>query len=172
MFDTQKTNNRFIVVYDKLTEPIAQSIANRAIVKGIESTTWSKKEYLAQKPRLTNNNYVLLLDESIMQINLADPTLEIREIIPGVQYKLQGHQLGLFVDKESDDFKTLCKDKNLGKTLLQFLGSAIAAGLIGVAICAFIKDLNNKKKAKFYLLMKAIDEFEKEDMLKYVSGKL
>lgn len=182
MFDTTKIDYKFIVVYDKLTEPIAQSISNRAIAKDIKSTTWSKKEYLGNKPSLTNNNYLLLLDKSIIKVNLADPTLKSREIIPGVLYKHQGHQLGLFVDNDTidDGFQNLFttkgwKDMTLTKMVLMYLGIAVAGvagGLLGIGTLTYILNQNRKEQKRFCLLMEALDTFEKDYLQKFVQGEL
>ena len=45
--DSQQINYKFIVICNRFTEPIAQSIHNRAIGKGITSTVWDEKIYNA-----------------------------------------------------------------------------------------------------------------------------
>lgn len=38
---------KFIVVYDKFTKPVANSIKNKARDLSISSTAWSEKQYLS-----------------------------------------------------------------------------------------------------------------------------
>lgn len=157
---------KFIVVYNRFTEPIAQSLYNRAIEKGISCTTWNEKEYVQSKAGLTNSNYLELLSENIIKKNLADPTLKQNEIILGVLYKKQGHQIGVYV-KESPD---LVKIALLIGASLGERWSTVVMNLISPL--NFWLMMNQNKRAKFYLLMKAIDVFDNNMMEKYVQDKL
>lgn len=172
--DPQHINYKFIVICNKFTEPIAQSIYNRAIGKGITSTVWDEKIYNAQKAKLTNANYLLLLNDTLIKTNLADPMLVGQNLFPGVMYKKQGHQLGIFIDKNqnpikaADLFASIAKE-DWGKIVL----TLIASGIVGVStILAPILYFNKKKRAKFYLYMKAIDKFDKEFLEKFVNDEL
>ncbi len=168
------SDKKFIIVYERFTEPIAQSLFNRAIEKGVTCTTWSEKEYIAQKAALTNKNYVLLLNNNLIKKNLADPTLEYKEIVKGILFKKQGHQIGIFIDKNqnpikaADLFASIAKE-DWGKIVL----TLILSGIVGVStMLAPILYFNKKKRAKFYLYMKAIDKFDKDLLSKYLQDEL
>ena len=45
---------KFIVVYDKFNKPVANSIKNQAYELSINSTAWSKEQYLHQEPGLNS----------------------------------------------------------------------------------------------------------------------
>ena len=102
----QTEKYKFIVVYDKFTESIAQSLSNRAVDKQISSITWNEDEYKYKKAALTNSNYLVILSKNIIKKNLDDPILEQKEIVKGVLFKKQGHQIGIYVDKNADVMKT------------------------------------------------------------------
>lgn len=169
----RKTNDipyKFIVVCDKFTEPIAHSISNRAVDKGVESVVWNEKDYNHNRVSLKNFNHVLFLNEKNLKTNLADPTIKSQPIVSGVLYKKQGHQAGIFVDKNSNPLKTA---DYLAYTLKEDWGSVVLHSLtapvslissLGWSIWRQIKS----KKAKFYLLMKAVDKFDKDFLLDYV----
>ena len=170
---TEKIDYKFIVVYDSFTEPIAQSLSNRAVDKNITSTTWNEDEYKHNKASITNFNYLVILSKNIIKKNLADPILKQKnEIIQGVLYKKQGHQIGIYIDKNANVIKTadllgqLFKE-DWGKVAL----SLVAGSIIGLSFLATLATFK-KKRAQFYLLMKAIDEFDKKYMLDFVQDKL
>ena len=100
--NSQTEKYKFIVVYDKFTERIAQSLSNRAVDQNITSTTWNEDEYKQNKAALTNFNYLVILNKKIIKKNLDDPTLKQNEIVQGVLYKKQGHQIGIYIDKNSN----------------------------------------------------------------------
>ena len=172
----RKTNEipyKFIVVCDKFTEPIAHSISNRAVDKGVESVVWNEKDYNQNRVQLKNFNHVLFLNEKNLKTNLADPTIKSQQIVSGVFYKKQGHQAGVFVDKNSNPLKmadylagTLKED--WGFVVVSFVNAHVGLlSSIGWSIWRQFKS----KKAKFYLLMKAIDKFDKDFLLDYVQDK-
>ena len=79
MFAPNNSNSvefKFIVVYDKFNKPVANSIKNQARDLSINSTAWSKEQYLAKEPQLNNDNFVLFLSESLMEENLSNPQLQ------------------------------------------------------------------------------------------------
>ena len=165
---------KFIVVYDKFTEPIAQSLFKRASVKQIKCILWNEVEYKHKKAALTNFEYLVILSKKIIKKNFADPTLKQNQIVQGVLYKSQGHQIGIYIDKNADVIKTAdflgqVYKENWSNVTMGFVGQGV---ILGLSLFAIILSIYEKKRAKFYLLMKAIDEFDKKFMLEYVQDKL
>lgn len=165
---------KFIVVYDKFTEPIAQSLFKRAGVKQIKCILWNEVEYKHNKAALTNFEYLVILSKKIIKKNFADPTLKQNQIVQGVLYKKQGHQIGIYIDKNADVIKTAdflgqVYKENWSNVTMGFVGQGV---ILGLSLFAIILSIYEKKRAKFYLLMKAIDEFDKKFMLEYVQDKL
>ena len=172
--NSQTEKYKFIVVYDKFTERIAQSLSNRAVDQNITSTTWNKDEYKQNKASITNFNYLVILSKDIIKNNLADPTLKQNQIVQGVLYKKQGHQIGIYIDKNADVMKTAdflgqVYKENWSNVTMGFVAQGVIAGL---SLLVMILSIYAKKRAKFYLLMKAIDEFDKRLMLDFVQDKL
>ena len=169
----RKTNDipyKFIVVCDEFTKPIAHSISNRAIEQEIESVVWMEKDYKANEGRITNRNYVLFLNEKNIKVNLADPTITPQQIIPGVLYKKQGHQAGIYNDKNTNSLKMADHIAKIFKEDWGFLVLNLLNGQASTVGWLFWRRIKNKK-AKFYLLMKAVEEFNKTYLLDYVQGK-
>lgn len=172
--NSQTEKYKFIVVYDNFTERIAQSLSNRAVDQNITSTTWNEDEYKQNKASITNFNYLVILSKNIIKKNLADPTLKQNQIVQGVLYKKQGHQIGIYIDKNADVMKTAdflgqVYKENWSNVAMGFVAQGVITGL---SILVLILSIYAKKRAKFYLLMKAIDEFDKKLMLNFVQDKL
>lgn len=163
---------KFIVVCDKFTEPIAHSLSNRAIDKNITSVVWGRKDYDDNKVRLTNRNFVLFLDEKNIKITLADPVIKPQQIVPGVFYKTQGHKAGIYIDKNSNPSKTADDIANFLKENRDIIVACFIPDGIYYAIFRAILSVDKTKRAKFYLLMKAVDTFDNNYLLDYVHGKL
>lgn len=175
MFAPNNSNSvdfKFIVVYDKFNKPVANSIKNQARDLSINSTAWSKEQYLANEPQLNNDNFVLFLSESLMEENLSNPQLQLHSLIEGVKYKKQGNAVGIFVE----DISYIEAAKRLGDSLkedwLMQVGALIGTGLIGGSLLATVRYWSKKNKAKLYLLYKASDKFTKDFLKSFVSGEL
>lgn len=168
-----KIEYQFIVVYDKKSKRVAKSLHNQAVNKKIKSTTWSRKEYLAQESRVTNYNHVVLLSDSLIKENLSNPKLKSNSIIEGVSYKIEGNIMGLQLD-DSADYVQLAKD--LGNTLKEdwyiVAGALIAAGLIGGFVYTTFRTFTKKQKAQIYLMFRGIDKFVETSLLDFVNDKL
>ena len=168
----QKIEFKFIVVYDDFTKPIANSLKNEAIEKRITSTIWTEKQHNDNLPQITNENYVLFLTEKKIKEHLSNPKLKAYTIVDGVEYKKQGHELGIYF-KEIDFVETA---KRVGKSLkedwLYVAGILIGGGVFGASILASFRYWSKKKKAKLYLLFRASDKFAESFLKKYVSDEL
>lgn len=179
MFAPNNSNSvdfKFIVVYDKSNKPVANSIKNQARDLSINSTSWSKEQYLANEPQLNNDNFVLFLSESLIEENLSNPQLQLHSLIEGVNYKKQGNAIGIFVE----DINYIEAAKRLGDSLkedwLKLVGVLIATGhttgLKAVSLFATLRYKSKKKKAKLYLLFKASNKFTRKYLKSFVSGEL
>ena len=175
MFAPNNSNSvdfKFIVVYDKSNKPVANSIKNQARDLSINSTSWSKEQYLANEPQLNNDNFLLFLSESLIEENLSNPQLQLHSLIEGVNYKKQGNAIGIFVE----DINYIEAAKRLGNSLkedwLIQVAALIGTHLIGASILATVRYMSKKKKAKLYLLFKASDEFIRKYLKSFVSGEL
>lgn len=166
----QKIEFKFIVVYDKFTECIANSLKNDAIEKGITATIWSEKQHEDNLPRLTNENYVLFLSKEKIKTHLANPKLRPHTIIDGVGYKKHGHELGIYLLKI--DYVEIAKrvgislKENWEETVVCLLKPHL--GILGLIYYYF----SEVSRAKLYLLFRGADEFSKENLKKYVSDEL
>ena len=76
MFNSENTEkiitNKFVIVYDKLTKPIAKYISNEFANK-YKIVLWNKKDYKHNEARLTNGNRVLFFDEDLIKENASIP---------------------------------------------------------------------------------------------------
>ena len=154
---------KFIVVYDKFTKPVANSIKNKARALSISSTAWSEKQYLSQEPSLSNDNHVLFLSKSLLKENLSNPQLQLKKLTNGTKYKSQGNVAGIFVEKV--DFISL------NEKWLYVVTTLICTTTIGQLLAAW-QYMSKKKKAELYLLYKATDKFAKDNLKSFVAGKL
>ena len=164
----QKIESKFIVVYDKFTERIANSLKNEAIEKGITATIWSEKQHEDNLPRLTNENYVLFLSKKKIENHLANPKLRPHTIIDGVEYKKHGHELGIYLS--GIDFVEIAK--RVGISLKEDWRKTVACLLQPHGIGLIYYYFSEVSRAKLYLLFRAADEFSKENLKKYVSDEL
>ena len=165
----QKIEFKFIVVYDKFTKCIANSLKNEAIEKGITATIWSEKQHEDNLPLLTNENYVLFLSKKKIENHLANPKLRPHTIIDGVEYKKHGHELGIYLC--GIDFVEIAK--RVGISLKEDWRKSVGLLIPYIRIYGLIYYyFSEKNKAKVYLLFRAADEFSKENLKKYVSDEL
>ena len=166
---------KFIVVCDKFTEPIANSLSNRAAEKGIESVVWKEDDYESNKVRLKNLNHILFFNEKGINLHLADPTIKPQQISPGVLFKKQGHQAGIYIDRSiipREITNSIAKSlkENWKFLVLEFLAAFLSwpAAVWGVIGGGIFYWFSGDKKARIYLLMKAVDQFDKDFLLDYV----
>lgn len=171
---SMSTNYKFIVVYDKFTKPVANSLKNKAKEMSINSTSWSEQEYLHNEAQLNNDNNVLFLSEKLIKENLSNPSLKPNYLINGVFYKKQGANAGIYVDNKEVKCSEIAKrlsnifKEGWGKCLI----AMISGGLIGINVFAFFRYLQTEKKAKLYLLFKATDTFAEKHLKNFVNNSI
>ena len=91
---------KFVIIYDKLTKPMAISLRN-SINSKYTCAIWNKKYYEDNEARLTNRNYLIILNEELVYFNLANPRLRQIKYINGIILIVEGNTLGLRYDPNS-----------------------------------------------------------------------
>lgn len=159
MFNSENTEkkitNEFVIVYDKLTKPIAKYISNEFANK-YKIVLWNKKDYKHNEARLTNGNRVLFFDEDLIKENINSKQNQ-KIIADYAIFVSHGNNAALYIKENTsipDEILNTIK-KTWGKMIL----TAIATGLIGVTLLTF----NNKKKLRYTILMKAAEQLCKDD---------
>lgn len=163
------TNYQFIVVYDKFTKPVANSIKNRAVAKSITSTIWSERDYLDTEAKLTNKNHVLFLSKKLIKDVLSDPSVESIGLNDGVRYKKQGHAVGIYL--EDIDYTEAAKRlaRNLKENWKGEVAALIGGGIVGIGLFTTYSYWTESKKAKLYLLYKAVGEYTQKYLENFVA---
>lgn len=163
MFNSENTEkiitNKFVIVYDKLTKPIAKYISNEFANK-YKIVLWNKKDYKHNEARLTNGNRVLFFDEDLIKENIISKQNQ-KSITDYAIFVSHGNNAALYI-KENASIPNELLDtikKNWGKMIL----TAIATGLIGVTLATTFLTFNNKKKLRYSILMNAAQQLCKDD---------
>lgn len=163
MFNNQNTENfitnKFVIVYDKLTKPIAKYISNEFADKH-KIVLWNKKDYRHNEARLTNSNRVLFFDEDLIKENIISKQNQ-KNIADYAVFASHGNNAALYIKENTsipNEFLDTIK-KNWGKMIL----TAIATGLIGVTLATTFLTFNNKKKLRYSILMNAAKQLCKDD---------
>lgn len=175
---TKENNQRpvqeqFVIIYDKLTKPIAISLRNNINSK-YTCAVWDKKYYDSNEARLTSKNYLIILNEELIIQNLANPRLKRIKYINGIIMLVEGNTLGLKYDPDSSPKKLndILKD-SWKKYLTGVLAPILVVGGIPLAILLstylFISD---KKKIKLKLFFDAAEKLKKESLELFLNGKL
>jgi hypothetical protein len=173
LFENKDKLPRFIVVYDKLTEPVAHAIVNKAEERSIECVAFSEQQFTS-KP-IPNSNMILLLNRNLIHNKiLSDPQIKPQFLRSGVWYKKQGNIVGIYVDDEivpitNKEIESFLDDKYKVVKPLYVLGWRCVEGL-GYVIRALSKKNHNKElKTR---LFKGVNKFIEEYIDKFVSGNL
>ncbi|MEE0990532.1 MAG: hypothetical protein UIC45_04365 [Paludibacteraceae bacterium] len=163
MFNSNNTENlitnKFIIVYDKLTKPIAKYISNEFADK-YKIVLWNKKDYRHNEARLINRNRVLFFDEDLIKENIISKQNQ-KSIADYAVFASHGNNAALYIKENSSIPNELLDTikKNWRKMILM----AIATRLIGVALATTFLTLNNKKKLRYSILMNAAQQLCKDD---------
>ncbi|MDE6078943.1 MAG: hypothetical protein K2G35_02650 [Duncaniella sp.] len=159
---------KFVIVYEKFTKPAAVSLSNQLSNK-FECTIWDKRHYLANEAGLNNKNRIILLNEDLINENLANPSLHSDQIVPGMDYKREGNMIGVVYNevKSPKKLSDILKE-NWGKYAAAIIGSSVL-GIPGAAITAWLLT-SQKKKIKFKLYMDAVDVLAKSKLQDILNG--
>ncbi|MDE6042975.1 MAG: hypothetical protein K2G07_05450 [Muribaculaceae bacterium] len=162
---------KFVIVYEKFTKPAAVSLSNQLSNK-FECTLWDKKHYDANEASLNNKNRIILLNEDLINENLANPSLHAHQIVPGMDYKREGNMIGIVYNETTSPQKLsdILKE-NWGKYAAGIIGPlALIGGVPGAAIIAWLLTISQKKKIKFKLYMDAVDVLSKSKLQDILNG--
>ncbi|MDE6696764.1 MAG: hypothetical protein K2K25_07775 [Muribaculaceae bacterium] len=162
---------KFVIVYENFTKPAAVSLSNQLSNK-FECTLWDKKHYFANEAGLNNKNRIILLNEDLINENLANPSLLAYQIVPGMDYKREGNMIGVVYNETTSPKKLsdILKE-NWGKYAAGIIGPlALLGGLPGAAIIAWLLTISQKKKIKFKLYMDAVNVLAKSKLQDILNG--
>lgn len=168
---TERIKERFIIIYDKFTRPMALSLRN-SIEKANETcVVWTEDVYNSNEYKLTNRNLLVLLNEKMIKVHLANPSVKTVNYSEGVILKHEGNTMGLTFDPSFDFLPVL--DQREGKS--KFIAYAKCLGwyiipYLGPIIASWV-GYSQPKKAKTILLFEAVNKLKTETIEKFLSGK-
>lgn len=163
---------KFIVIYDKFTRPMAVSLRN-TIGKECSCAIWNKKVYEQNEPKISNKNNLIILNEDLIETNLANPNLKPIQFSEGVLIKHEKNTIGLYIDPNADlgNFKEKFK-MSWKKYLMGILVPILLVGGIPVAIITTVMMFyNDRKKVKFRLLFDAVNKLKVKTLEDYFNGR-
>lgn len=159
---------KFIMVYDKFTKPAAYSLRN-SFGKKYECAAWNENTYFANEPKFTNRNNIVLFNEKIIKEQLANPSINSIEYIPGIDLLREGNVVGLKYN--SDTALKKLKDilvENWWQFLISTLGPiALVGGIPGAIIAYSLLLSSKKKKIKYATFFDAVNKLKNEGIEKY-----
>lgn len=176
---TKENNQRpvqeqFVIIYDKLTKPVAISLRN-SIISKYTCAVWDKKYYDSNEAKLTSKNYLIILNEELVIQNLANPRLKQIKYINGIVMLVEGNTLGLKYDSDSSPKKL---NDILKGSWNMYLHGALAPILIFGGIPLFVALLStyllisDNKKIRLKLFFDAADKLKEESLELFLNGKL
>lgn len=163
---------KFIVIYDKFTKPMAVSLRN-SISKEYTCAICDKKVYEQNEPKLSNKNNLILLDEDLINTNLANPSLKSIRFSEGVLIKHEKNTLGIYIDPDADlgSFKQRFQ-MSWKKYLTGIVAPILLIGGIPTAIViAFMMFYNDRKKVKFKLMFEAVNKLKINKLEDFLYGR-
>lgn len=156
--NTKKNTNEFVIVYDKLTKPIAKYISNEFANK-YKIVLWNKKVYKHNEAKLTNVNRVLFFDEDLIKENIHSKQNQ-KIIADYAIFVSHGNNAALYI-KENTSIPDL---NTIKKTWVKMILTGIETGLIGVTLLyTTFLTFNIKKMLRYTILMKAAEQLCKDD---------
>lgn len=147
---------KFIIVYDKLTKPIAKYISNEFADK-YKIVLWNKKEYSCNEAKITNRNRILFFDEDLIKENIISNQNQ-KTIADYALFVSHGNNAALYIKPKAsipNEYLNFVKD-NWRKIIL----TALATGLIGLTVFLIY---DNKEKLRYSILMNAAQLLCKDD---------
>lgn len=167
---------KFIVIYDKLTKPVAISLRN-SINDKYACAIWDKKCYEGNEAKLTSQNHLIFLNEELVDSNLANPRLKQVKYINGIIMIVEGNSLGFKYDpisspgKLTDILVGSWENYLLRKLIPVFPLFPTLPVLLQPFLAAYLL-ISEKNKIKLKLFFDAIDKFKKESLELFLNGKL
>lgn len=161
---TKRIKERFIIIYDKVSHPIALSLRNSITEEKESCVVWTKKTYDQNESKLTNHNLLVLLNEKMIKEHLANPTLKTVNYSDGVILKHERNTMGIMVDPSLDYRKYMKRINSSWKDYVIRLPLSWP-GLV-------YKLLSDKNKIKTILLFDAAEKLKAETIEKFLRGEL
>jgi hypothetical protein len=174
VFQKDNVEEKFIIVYNKFTKPMAISIRNQMNNRNYSCVIWSEKTYWSNEDRLTTKNLLILLSEDVIKANLDNPQILSQHFSTGVLMKVEGGTLGLMIDPEceSGSFKTIFKEK-WHKYIAGIVGPIVlVGGLPGAGLITLLMFLSDRKRVQFRLMFDAVNKFRLDMLDDFMNGKL
>lgn len=167
----ERVQEKYIICYDKFTKPMALSLRN-TLKKESSCVIWSKNDYESNEAKLTNRNNLIILNEDLIEKNLANPSLKPINFSKGVLLKHESNTVGIYIDNNADlgSFKDAFSE-SWKKYLTGVVIPILTIGGIPVAIITtMIMFANDKKKVKFKLLFDAVNKLKGDTISKLLNG--
>lgn len=152
--NTKKNTNEFVIVYDKLTKPIAKYISNEFANK-YKIVLWNKKVYKHNEAKLTNGNRVLFFDEDLIKENIHSKQNQ-KIIADYAIFVSHGNNAALYIKENTSIPDEIIN--TIKKTWVKMILTDIAT--IGVTL---FLTFNIKKMLRYTILMKAAEQLCKDD---------
>lgn len=170
---TARIKERFVIIYDKFTKPMALSLRNSIVEAKETCVVWTEKVYTENECSLTNHNLLVLFNKKMIKDHLANPTIKRVNFSDGVILKHEGNTMGLMIDPDINyvDYKkkiNISWKKYVWGTVLPIL---LAGGVPGAVIIATYMLFNDKKKIKTKLLFDAVEKLKAGTIEKFLSGE-
>lgn len=169
--NTERIKEKFIIIYDKLTKPIALSLRNSISKEKESCVVWTEDVYNRNECKLTNRNLLVILNEKMIKDHLANPAIKTVHFSDGVILKHEGNTMGIMVDPTVECINILRKRKKiplyvgLAKYFIWLLIPYVGVGIY------WGKFLHDEKKAKILLLFEAVEKLKTETIEKFLRGE-
>ena len=156
---TDRIKEKFIIIYDEFTRPMALSLRNS--ITNESCVVWTEKVYNDNEFKLTNHNFLILLNEEMIKTHLANPAIKPISFSEHVILKHEGNTLGLKFDPCSYSYLSASSADNIDvEALVEKINATINADTVA-------KD----KKQKEISLFKAIDKLKEGTLEKFLRGE-
>lgn len=159
-----KESNQLVLVYDKLTKPVAKYLFNE-LVGTYSCVLWSKKDYLGNEAKLKNTNKVLFFDESLIKENLVNANKKVK-LNEAVLLEMQGSVAGMYVN--------WILGHKLGDNIFQdYWNQQSVISLVAPSFITWLLTLDENKRARLRLLLDTAKEFKNSQVLKdFMNGTI
>ena len=168
---TERIKERFIIIYDKFTKPMALSLRN-SITKANETcVVWTEDVYNSNEYKLTNRNLLVLLNEKMIKVHLANPSVKTVNYSDGVILKHEGNTVGIMIDPNAYALDILDSRKSFYKVLAKFSARMLISFIPFIGFSSLWLWFKDEKVAKRLLLFEAVEKLKAETIEKFLNGE-
>lgn len=169
----EKIDAKFIICYDNFTKSMAISLRNSLGKDEAICVVWSEKVYKENECKLTNRNNLILLNENLIKINLANPNLKHVSFSEGVVIKHERNTLGIYIDPS---YKFASFKTTFAESWKKYVTGMVApiltlGGIPGAIIVTLLLFRSDKAKVKYRLLFDAVNMLKKEVIEKFLQDE-